>query len=49
MAKITIGHRILPHAEVRTKCASKHLQQIELCLPFEASLSEAPQGEDGGN
>jgi|GEM_PF-5827760 len=49
MAKITIDNLFSPHAEVRTQCASKHWQQIELCLPFEASLCEAPQGEGGGN
>ena len=49
MAKITIDNRFLPHAEVRTQCASKHRQQFELCPPFDASLCEAPQGEGGDN
>jgi hypothetical protein len=48
MAKIAIDNLFPPHAEVRTQCASKHRQQFELCLPFEASLCEAPQGEGGG-
>ena len=49
MARITIDNRFLPHAEVRTQCASKHRQQFGLCQPFEASLCEAPQGEERGN